>query len=483
MSCHASTHAHACGPATPETVDASCRGAVLLLLGSALGWLVLSTLAQVLASLNFHSPSLLAGCSFLSYGHLQSLAGTAFIFGFGGNAAFGISLWLLARLRQTGLRLPVSAILGGMVWNVGVTAGALGILQGDASGYEGIELPLYALRLVIAGGAMIALCAVLTYLARSQEELYPSLWYVLAGLVVLPAALATVYLALGDDPVRGVAQASTSWWAASALRVLWLGSMALAAVFYFVPKLVGTPLYSRQLAGFGFWGLLLLGGWVGVPAEAPVPAWMTRMGAFACVLMIFPLFAVVWNVHRTIGANAVMMSQDLTLSYLGFALLCFLLSGLAGVLQPVHAHTTQFTLFPVAVKHLWSFGFVVMTVLGACVYMTPRLVGRDWAGAGCLRSNFKVATAGVLLLVIPQLLGGWMQGQGLNDAAQAYSNLPAKALMALRAAFLGELLLLVAALMALSNFLRLLGPACCGGCCPLEFFRMIRQSKNTRGAA
>ena len=484
MSCHDHPTSHAdCGPAAPAAIDASCRAPGLLLLGSGLVWLVLATLTGVLASLNFHKPSLLADFTFLTYGHLKSVSGAAFLFGFGGNAVFALTLWLLARLRSVELRLPLAAALGGVIWNVGVTAGAVGILQGDATGCEGLDLPLYALRMLIAGGALLALCAVVTYAARAQAELYPSLWYILAGLVVLPVALVTIYYALGVEPVRGVAQATANWWAVSVLRNVWLGSAALAAVFYFVPKLVETPLHSRQLAGLGFWGLLIFGGWAGAHAGAPVPVWIIKMSAFASVMMIFPLLAVLWNIHRTVGGNAVLMSQDITLSYIGFALLCFLLAGVGAVLQPLHNVTTHFTLFTVALRDLWGYGFFAMTVLGAIVYITPRLVGRDWAGCGCLRGNFKMATAGVLLMVIPQLFGGWMQGGALNNATLAYANLPAKALMTLRVAFIGEVVLLVAAVMALINFARLVLPSCCGCCNPIEIFRMFKGIKPPGGAA
>ena len=82
----------------PAAIDAACRVPVLLLFGSALLWLMTASTLGVLASFNFHVHSFLADCPLFTYGHRASAAWTAMLFGFGGNATLGITLWMLARL-------------------------------------------------------------------------------------------------------------------------------------------------------------------------------------------------------------------------------------------------------------------------------------------------------------------------------------------------------------------------------------------------
>ena len=120
--------------AKPEAINASCRGPVLFLFASAALWLVDAALAGVLGSFKVHVPGFLADYSFLTYGRLQANAWVAFLFGFGGNAGLGLTLWMLSRLRGMPLARPGFVIAGTVLWNVGVTAAMVGITLGDQSG-------------------------------------------------------------------------------------------------------------------------------------------------------------------------------------------------------------------------------------------------------------------------------------------------------------------------------------------------------------
>lgn len=471
------------GAQTPAVIDAACRMPVLLLFGSALAWLVLALVLGFLATMNFHMPALLADCPWFTYGHRVSGAHAAFLFGFGGNAALGITIWMLSRLRGLSLRCPCMATLGGALWNIGATAGLVGVMRGDGTGYEGIDIPVYSIRILILGGGLIAASAVLTYFARRQQQLYVSTWYLMAGLVVLPWVLVTIYLTLGVEPVRGVAQASVHLWALASLNHIWLGAVGLATLFYFVPKILDTPLYSRQLAGFGFWSLLMLGGWLGLHAGAPMPVWMIKIGHFAGVMFIFPLLAVYWNIHRTIGGRSFTNSRDLTLSFLGFAYCSYLLAGVFTVIQPYINSVTHFTLFNTALSQLFQFGFFAMAVIGAIYFIVPRLVGADWEHRKWLKASFNLGMAGVVLYVVPLLFGGWSQGQAMANLAadDAYNNLPSAALMTIRIATVGEVLLIASALLAFINFNRLVLTNCCGCCNPLEIIKMMRAAREEGG--
>ena len=467
--------------AAPEAIDASCRIPGLLLIGSALAWLVAALGIGFLSTMNFHAPTLLADCPWFTYGHLVSASDAAFLFGFGGNAALGVTLWMLSRLRGAELRWPASATLGAALWNVGVTAGVIGAFRGDATGYEGIDIPVYAIRILVLGGGIMALSGVLTYFARRQVQLYVSSWYLIAGLIVLPWVLLTVYLALGVEPLRGVAQATTQWWAVASLNQVWLGSVGLAALFYFVPKIIDAPLYSRQLAGFGFWALLFIGGWTGLHAGAPVPVWMVKVGHFAGVMFIFPLFAVFWNIHRTICGRSFSTSRDTSLAFLGVAYFSYLASGVLLVLLPYLNATTHFTLFNDGHERLFQFGFFAMAMLGAVYYIVPRLAGADWDRRKWLTTSFYLGMIGLLLYVVPLLFGGWSQGKALATGGE-YLNLPESALMSLRIATLGELMMLGAAVVAFINFKWHMIQHCCDCCNPLEILRMFRESRAKEAA-
>jgi len=464
----------------PAVIDAACRVPVLLLFGSALLWLMTASALGVLASFNFHVPSFLADFPLFTYGHRASAAWTAMLFGFGGNAALGITLWMLARLCGMELKWPNVAALGAAMWNIGVTAAVVGLFMGDGTGQGGVDLPMYAVRILLLGGGLMAASAGLTCYTRSDSELYISTWHLVGGLVVLPWVLVTMYLLLGVDTARGVAQYSVVTWATSSLTQVWLGMVGLASIYYFVPKILGCPLYSRQLAQLGFYGILVLGGFLGVHVGAPVPAWIIRLSDFAAVLFVLPLLAVWWNIQRTVTIRPFAKSCDLTLAFVGVAWWSYLLVGVFTVLQPWLSVHTHFTLATVAIRHLLVFGFFGMATIGAIHFIVPRLVGADWDCQKCLRWSFRFAVVGLLLYVVPMVYGGVAQGGVMNGGGE-YSNLPPTALNGMRVAFLGELLMLLASVMVLFNFARLILTHCCDCCNPIEILKMARAAREKGG--
>src|SRR2546423_12917180 len=84
--------------AAPSEIDASCRLPLLVLFASAAVWLVVGSVFALIASLKFHSPNILADCSWLTYGRVRPIANNCLLYGFCLQAGFGVGLWLLARL-------------------------------------------------------------------------------------------------------------------------------------------------------------------------------------------------------------------------------------------------------------------------------------------------------------------------------------------------------------------------------------------------
>ncbi|MDB6108405.1 MAG: rane protein, partial [Pedosphaera sp.] len=125
-------------------VDVSCRAPLLLLFLSAAGWLLAASVLGFIATLKFHSPALLADCAWFTYGRVHPGASNALVYGFAVQAGLGVLLWLICHLGRTKLAAPAMVVAGWLLWNLGVTVGVLGILHGDSTGFEWLELPRYA---------------------------------------------------------------------------------------------------------------------------------------------------------------------------------------------------------------------------------------------------------------------------------------------------------------------------------------------------
>ena len=245
------------------------------------------------------------------------------------QAGLGVALWLLARLGRTKLALPGLVTAGAICWNLGVAAGVARNPVGRQH------------RLRDSGDAALRRTAVVAGIpddrlvgrahfpspARARNSIV-SQWFLFAALFWFPWIYSTANLLLLTIRVRGIAQAVIAWWYSDNLLVVWLGLVGLAAVFYFVPKLSSRDLHSRYLALLAFWMLILFGSWGGIPASAPVPAWMPASSAVATGVGLITIIAVGLNVHRTLGGKCSRLMAHPSLRFIGFGVGAFIVAGL-----------------------------------------------------------------------------------------------------------------------------------------------------------
>lgn len=435
----------------PEQIDASCRLPLLALFGSSAVWLVISSILGLIASLKFHNAKLLADCPFFTYGHVQAGAFNTLLYGFVAQAAIGVMLWLIARLGRTTLVAGGFATIGAIFWNFGVTLGLLGIFIGDGSGYEWFEFPKYAASLLFLGYVLIGIVGGMTFADRKTTELYPSQWFLLAALFWFPWIYATAVSLIHFFPARGVMQAVVHQWYAHNLITVWLGSIGIAAVFYFLPKLSGKPLASRNHAMTTFWFLLIFGGMGGMPHGMPVPAWLPALSTVMAFLMIVPMLSYAVNIYATLNHDYTSISKDVTAKFVlaGAVSLVFAVLMKAVSSLPEISDITQFTYFTVAQSKLFLLGFASLVFLGAIYYILPRVTGLPFGIASKL--HFGLAFAGLLFTVIPLALGGVLQGVMLADKDKNFMEVTAKSLMAFRLSTVGDALILIGSLILLVN--------------------------------
>ena len=155
----ATTGAHEHGPTDLEIrlhADASSRLAVLVCYGAAMVWLVVGSLFGELASLKLHWPDLLSRDAWLTFGRIRTAHLNTVNYGWGSLAMIGTSLWLMPRLVHSELRHARMAVVGAVLWNVGLVVGVTGILAGMSDGMEWLEMSRWlADPWLVVGGGMI----------------------------------------------------------------------------------------------------------------------------------------------------------------------------------------------------------------------------------------------------------------------------------------------------------------------------------------
>ncbi len=452
---------------SPSEIDFSCRLPLLVLFLSGAVWLLIASAFALIGSIKFHAPDFLAGTPWLTYGRVRPAFIDSLLYGFCIQAGLGVSLWLLARLGQTRLNRRWAVTAGAAVWNLGLTIGVVGILWGDSSGFAGFEIPRYAIPLMFMGYVMLAFGSVVVFNQRRRRELFVSEWFLLAALFWFPWILSTAALLLDASPVRGVVQAIISWWYSSNLQTVWLGLVGLAAVFYMLPKLLARPLHTRYLALFTFWTLILFGTWTGVPASAPVPAWIPALSTAATVLTLLTIIAVAVSFYQTAcdrSADALVRSSDqpavkaqartrtsallssperLALWFVTWGVLGFIVAGVMRVLStlPGLSETLGLTWFTPAQSMLNLYGFFSLVMFGAIYHILPGVIGIQFPSTRRVRAHFWLALSGIALVVLPLAGAGILEGVELQNPARAFVEISSATLPFLRVSTLGDLVI------------------------------------------
>jgi cytochrome c oxidase cbb3-type subunit 1 len=441
-----------------------CPAPFLYLFFSAICWLITATFLGFLISLKFHAPGFLASEPYWTYGRLHAAQNASLLYGFAMPAALGTGLWLLCQLGRASLAGPGVVFLGTFIWNLAVTIGVVAIFCGESTGYEAFEMPAYCLPLLAASYLMSGLCGLLTFHRRQEAPLYPSQWFVLGSIFWFPWIFSTATLLLLHWPVRGVLQALVAWWYAHNLSTVFLGFAGLAPAFYLVPKLLGRPLYSYQLAVMAFWTLALFGSWGGIPDGAPLPSWIISLGVVGTVFTAIPLLSVAANFYQTVRLDINRLDTIPALRFFYIGLTFWFIAGaqqIVGVLPHVSA-ITGLTWFGVAQKELFHYGFFAFSFFGAAYYIIPRVVNLD-DSAWCprlLKAHLYLTFFGILIVYISLLVCGVGQGILLADARHTFPEAMRGTMLPLRVSTLGDLLLVGGTVLFGLNFARLMAQVC-----------------------
>jgi cytochrome c oxidase cbb3-type subunit 1 len=438
---------------TDAEINASLRVSLLALFGGAAVWLVVGLLLGIAASLTFHLPDMFADCACLTYGHAAPAANDALLYGFCIPAGLGVILWIFARLGQTPLALPIVPVVAANLWHLGVFVGLGGILFGQTSGHTWLEFCRASSVLLFAAFILIAVTAAATFGARRERELHPAHWFLFASLLWFPWIYATANLLLApNEPVRGVVQPIIGWWFANNLVYVWLALVGIGTAFYLLPKIAARPLASTGYALFAFLTLIFFGAWCGIPAGAPVPAWLPTLSRITGALLIVPLIAIVIVTVKTVfGAKVSCLGGPFC--FTKFGMLCFVLSSLMSIagVCPRHGRVLEFTWFAPAQVQLQLLGFFAMIIFGAIYELLPRVMNASLPFPKFAKAHFFFSLLGVLLFVIPLAIAGVVQGLKLADPNVPLADANTAALMFLRVSTTGQALLLIGALLFALN--------------------------------
>lgn len=234
----------------------------------------------------------------------------------------------------------------------------------------------------------------------------------------------------------------------------------MGLLYYFIPRMIGKPIFSMKLGVFSFWCILVgvfgfyftavgLGwaegqmildkGMTDIEAEAAMGIWHPLLLSTSASIMGLGFWSFITNILMTLKQKAAPDAPaDRKLAwFIGFSMFAILAGTIQGVLQTLpgikdwleEANPAGYFVTPLAHAQLNMVAFAIMSLAIMMLFLLPRLMGRPIVDPKGGRIALGTIAVGITLTYIAYL------GIGLLESVQIHNGfLPSEA----RANVLGE---------------------------------------------
>ena len=414
---------------TPEDVlqrvaiDKTTRLPVLFFFTSATVWLIIATVLGLISSTKLYAPNFL-GWEWTNYGRTQPAFINALVYGWAMQAGFGVMVWMMARLCRVELKNPLTVVVAGHFWNLGVALGVIGILGGFGTAAKWLEMPPIVWPILLVAYLLITVWLIVMFQARRKGDVFISQWYLLAACFTFPWMYLIANVVLNTLKGAGVMGPAIASWYASNLMFLWFVPVGLGAAYFIIPKITGQPIHSYHLAKLAFWTLLGLGGWTGMQdlLGGPLPKWMPAVSGGAQILLLIPVIMVGINHYKTVEGSHSLVNFSPALRFTFFGAIGYTAaSAVMAVLSLSSiARYAQFSFAGDGAQLFVIYMFFTMVMFGAIYFIVPRVTGCEWVSGSRIRFHFWFSAYGSIALGVLLVAGGLWYGSSVDAWDRGY---------------------------------------------------------------
>ncbi|HET8734126.1 MAG TPA: cbb3-type cytochrome c oxidase subunit I [Anaeromyxobacteraceae bacterium] len=386
---------------------------------SAIVWAVVGLVVGLLISVQLFAPAA-NFAPWAAFGRMRTVHTNILGFGLGVGAIFGLSYYILMRLTRRPLLFPRLARLQMWLFNVGILLALVTLSMGYTQSLEYAEMEWPLDIAIVILWVMFAVNVVGTILVRREEQMYISLWYIIATVVGVAVLYIVNNLAIPVGPFKsyhlfaGVNSANVQWWYGHNVVGFVFTMPILAMFYYFLPKSTGLPIYSHRLSIVAFWSLVFGYLWTGAHhlVYTPLPDWIQTLGIVFTIFLIAPSWGSVVNGYATIGEDWDRMKTD----YLAkFFILGITFYGLQTVQGPTQAlrvvsQLIHYTDWVPGHVHMGTMGWVALTVTASIYYVIPKMYGTDIYSVKLANLHFWLVLVGQLIFSVTGWITGIQQG-------------------------------------------------------------------------
>ena len=356
-----------------------------------------------------------------SFGRLRPIHTNLVIFGFGANALFATSLYVVQRTSLVALNSRFLAKVLFWGWQAVLVAMVASFALGITTSKEYAEME-WPIAIVV--GVLWLIYSYLffgTIFIRKQRFIYVGNWFFGAFIVVTGMIHIVNHLSIpvtffkSYSMYSGATDAMIQWWYGHSVVGFILSVGFLGMMYYYVPKQAERPIYSYRLSIVHFWAIISLYIWAG-PHHlhyTALPDWAQTLGMVMSIILLVPSWGGMINGMMTLSGAWHKLRTDPILRFLVVALAFYGMSTFEGPMMAVKtvnalSHYTDWTSGHV---HAGALGWVAMLTMGAVYHMVPKLWGREQMySVGLVNTHFWMASIGTVMYIASMWVNGITQG-------------------------------------------------------------------------
>jgi cytochrome c oxidase cbb3-type subunit I len=393
-------------------------------------WVVIATAYGLAAAIELVAPDLLGNISFLLFGRIRPIHINIVLFGFLTPSLIGSALYIIPVLTQTKLYSERLANLSVVLWNIFLVASVVTLSQGKNQGREYAELIWPIDIMVIMCFLILSYVVVRTLLARKENLMFVSLWYI-AGAFIWTSILYTLGNVVWNPDtgaLKGMTDAIWLWFYGHNIFGLLLTPLAIAAAYYIIPRVTGSPIYSHTLSLIGFWMLLVMYTHIGTHhlIQAPAPQWLKVISIVDSIGMLIPVMTFLTNIWLTLKDRLGTIHQNIGGKFIFAGTVFYFLVCIQGPLQslPSVQKVTHFNNWVVAHAHIALLGFSGFIAIGAMYYFLPKILNRELYSKTLADFQYWLLMIGVNGFFLVLTAVGLVQGSSWLHGTTTYRILP-----------------------------------------------------------
>jgi len=387
---------------------------------AAVVWALFGMTAGVYLAAEMVWPTLNLDLPWLTFGRLRTVHTNAVIFGFGGSALIGTSLYSVQRTCHRRLFMPRLSWAVFYGWQAGLALAMATLFLGINTGkeYAEFEWPLdIAVALLWIAYAVVFFG---TIARRRIQPIYVSNWFYGALILVVAMLHVVNSLALPVSLVKsypiyaGARDAVVQWWYGHNAVGFFLTGGFLGMLYYFLPKHSGCPIWSYRLSVVAFWAFVYSYIWAG-PHHLhynAVPDWLQSLAMVMSLILLAPSWATMANGIMTLKGSRRPWRTDPALKFIALSLVFYGLATFEGPMLAIKSVNvvSHFTEWTIGHVHSGALGWNALVTFGTLYILVPRLYGRELYSARLANLHFILALLGVLIYILAMWGAGVTQG-------------------------------------------------------------------------